>query len=144
MPNRNLPRNHAIHRVSSVSTQRRYGMNRMTLSAGIALMAVLAGCGGAGGGTSPDSTASGNTVSLLDNNSFSPSTLTVTAGTTVTWKWPQCTDGGYSTCASHSVTFDDGSNVASSTQSQGQFTRTFAMPGTYKYHCSIHGTGMSG
>ena len=122
-------------------------MNRMTLSVGIALMAALAGCGGADSGMSPgtnNNPTGVNTVSLLDNNSFSPSTLTVTAGTTVTWKWPQCTDGGYSTCATHSVTFDDGSNVASSTQSQGQFTRTFATPGTYKYHCSIHGTSMSG
>jgi len=131
-------------------------MNRTTLSAGIALMAALVGCGGASGGTNPNTNnnptgggnpgpvASGNTVSLLDNNSFSPSTLTVVAGTTVTWNWPQCTGDGYSTCASHNVTFDDGSNVASSTQSQGEFTRTFATPGTYKYHCTIHGTGMSG
>lgn len=130
-------------------------MNRTTLSAGIALMAALAGCGGASGGTSPKTNnnptggnpgpvASGNTVSLLDNNSFSPSTLTVTAGATVTWNWPQCTGDGYSTCASHNVTFDDGSNVASSTQSQGDFTHTFASPGTYKYHCTIHGTSMSG
>jgi len=132
-------------------------MNRTTLSAGIALMAALAGCGGAGGGygtnpgtnnnptgSNPGSPASGNSVSLLDNNSFSPNNLAVTAGTTVTWKWPQCTGDGYSTCASHNVTFDDGSNVASSTQSQGEFTRTFATPGTYKYHCTIHGTGMSG
>jgi len=123
----------------------------------VLLGAVLAGCGGAGGyGTGPSSTTGGNnpgssnpvvqgtTVNLLDNNSFSPSNLGVQSGQTVTWKWGTCTGDGYSTCVSHNVTFDDGSNVASPTQSSGEFTRTFNTPGTYKYHCAIHGAGMSG
>jgi len=71
----------------------------------------------------------------------------VTPGTTVTWEWKACTDdgyGGYGGCVSHNVTFDDGSNIASSTQSTGTFSRTFNTAGTYKYHCVVHGTGMSG
>jgi plastocyanin len=124
---------------------------------GIALAVTLAACGGAGGGygTTPGTTGNpngngsnpvvnGNTVTLLDNNSFSPGNLGVAAGTTVTWKWGQCTGDGYSTCVSHNVTFDDGSNVASPTQAQGEFQRMFAAPGTYKYHCTIHGASMAG
>jgi plastocyanin len=124
----------------------------------MAALVVLAGCGGASGdgyGTNPGGTTGGNnngsnpvvqgtTVNLLDNNSFSPSNLGVKAGQTVTWQWGTCTGDGYSTCVSHSVTFDDGSNQSSPTQSSGQYTRTFNTPGTYKYHCAVHGAGMSG
>jgi plastocyanin len=38
--------------------------------------------------------------------------------------------------------FDDG--VTSSSQSSGSFTRRFDATGTFKYHCAIHGAGMSG
>jgi plastocyanin len=44
----------------------------------------------------------------------------------------------------HSVTFDDGS-ASSALQDQGTFEKTFSTPGTYMYHCSVHGTlGMTG
>ena len=133
-------------------------MMRLRFLAAATLGVALIGCGGAGGGygTSPSGTTGGNngvgsnpvvqgtTVNLLDNNSFSPSNLGIQAGQTVTWKWGTCTGDGYSTCVSHSVTFDDGSNIASATQSSGEYTRTFSAPGTYKYHCAVHGAGMSG
>ena len=40
--------------------------------------------------------------------------------------------------------FDDGSNISSGSQSSGTFSRTFTAAGTYKYHCTIHGSAMSG
>ena len=132
-------------------------MVRSKVLVSMSLCAVVVGCGGAGGyGTSPSGTTGGNnpggsnpvvqgtTVNLLDNNSFSPSNLGVQAGQTVTWKWGACTSDGYSGCVTHNVTFDDGSNAASPTQGTGEYTRTFSAPGTYKYHCTIHGSGMSG
>jgi len=124
-------------------------------------MAIAAACGGggeSGGSTGPTNSNPGgttnpggsvtNTVNLADQ-AFNPGSVTVPAGTTVTWQWPTsttCSDGygGYFTCPTHSVTFDDGSNIASPTQSTGTFTRTFSAPGTYKYHCAVHGTAMSG
>lgn len=124
------------------------------------LTAVLAGCGGGSGGygtgpssgpsTNPggggDPTGANANVVTISNQSFSPGSMTVSAGSSVTWKWSDCSgDGyGYSTCVGHNVTFDDGSNVASATQEQGTFNRVFAAKGTFKYHCSIHGPAMSG
>ena len=120
---------------------------------------ILAGCGGGGGTgygdgptgptpTNPGGTGPGvntNSVVIADQ-SFNPGAVIVPAGTTVTWQWNSCADptGGYGACVAHNVTFDDGSNVASATQTTGTFSRTFGAVGTYKYHCSVHSTSMSG
>ena len=117
----------------------------------LALMAALA-CGGSGGSTNPPP-ASGNTPPpaggiAVNNNSFSPSSRTVTAGSSVTWSWNSCTStgdpygGGGEVCVEHGVNFADGIN--SPTQGQGTFTRTFTTAGTYNYHCAVHGTAMAG
>lgn len=118
--------------------------------------AALLGCGGGGGGgggtdtgpttpptTVPPPAGSQNAVTVV-NDSYQPSTLTVSAGTQVTWTWNTCSADGYGgqTCGSHSVTFDDG--VTSPTQDNGTYSRTFTTKGTYTYHCVIHGTAMSG
>jgi len=113
-------------------------------------VASLYGCGGGGGGTTTSPTNNGvNTPPPADgisvtNNMFTPGTKTVAVGTAVKWAWNSCSGDSYSgqTCVSHSVTFDDG--VASATQDQGTYTRTFNVAGTYNYHCSQHGTAMSG
>lgn len=81
----------------------------------------------------------GDTVTIA-NFSFGPGTLTVKAGTTVTWRNTED--------APHTVTADDGS-FGSNTLGQGDsFSFTFDTPGTYDYHCQFHGgaghTGMSG
>jgi len=118
----------------------------------IALAAAsLCACGGAGGSgsTGPANQPTGNTtpptggISVV-NNSFSPAAKTVAVGSTVSWAWNSCSGDPYygQVCVSHSVTFDDG--TASPTQDQGTFSRTFAVAGTYNYHCSQHGTAMSG
>jgi plastocyanin len=131
-------------------------LNVMIISA---LAATLAACGGAGGTanstsgtpTSPGmpSTPLGANDVTIQNIAFSPAALNISVGTTVTWHWNDCTDNsGYgssgSSCVSHNVTFDDGSGIASSTQSTGTFSRAFTTAGTFKYHCSIHGAVMSG
>lgn len=70
----------------------------------------------------------------VGDNFFSPNQAAVAVGDTVTWTW-----GG---SASHNVTFDDG--PASATQASGTYKRAFSAPGTYAYHCTIHGASMSG
>jgi plastocyanin len=72
-------------------------------------------------------------VSILDGNSqsafrFSPSSISVGTGDTVTW-----TNNG---AEPHDVT---GSGLASGTLSSGQgYSHTFASAGTFSYICSIH------
>jgi plastocyanin len=115
-------------------------------------VASLSGCGGSGGGSSTGPTNNGGGVNTpppaggitVSNNSFSPGTKTVAVGASVQWAWNSCTGDSYygTTCVAHSVTFDDG--TTSPTQDQGSYVRTFNAPGTYTYHCSQHGTAMSG
>jgi len=115
---------------------------------------VALGCGGGsatgtdGGGNPPPPPPPppSNTVTVT-NNVFTPASMTVTPGSTVTWNWNTCSGGdGYGngeTCVPHSVVLDDGS-ASSSVQSTGSFTHQFTTAGTYNYHCAVHGTAMSG
>jgi plastocyanin len=130
---------------------------RKTMFSGAAIILCFAvsGCGGGSDGSSlsdPSRTDPGGT-GLAPNAvavvavSFAPATLNVAAGTTVTWQWSQCDGGGYTgggSCIAHNVAFDDGSNIISPTQDSGTFSRAFTVPGTYHYHCTIHGSAMSG
>jgi plastocyanin len=62
---------------------------------------------------------------------FSPATITVKKGATVTWTNQ---DG-----VGHTVTSDDGNELSSETFSKGQtFTHTFNTVGTFQYHCQPH------
>ena len=124
---------------------RRY-MKPWLLLAGVAVLAVLAlaacgSTGGSGSGTpasSPTSAGGGSAVAIADF-AFSPQTLTVPAGTTVTWT---NNDG-----APHTVTATDGPSTSAQTTGafnsgnlgQGQtFSFTFDKAGTYYYDCTIH------
>lgn len=124
---------------------------RRELSAA-ALLVCLA-CGGGSGGyeeptnqnptgpstpstPAPPGTPPNNQVTVQDN-SYSPATVNVTTGTTVTWTWAT---GNY---AAHSVTFSDGAN-SSTAKTSGTHDRTFSAAGTFGYYCEVHGTGMSG
>ena len=92
--------------------------------------AVLVGCGG--GTSSPSPSAAGVTgnAATIKNFAFTPMTLTVRAGTTVTW-----TNQDSST---HTVTavaggFDSGNLTTGTT-----FTHMFPTAGTFAYRCNIH------
>ena len=78
--------------------------------------------------------AAGGTVKMGESNNryfFGPATTYVNVGGAVTW-----TNG---TDASHTVTSDSGSELASSTIAAGAtFSHTFATAGTFSYHCTIH------
>lgn len=75
----------------------------------------------------------------VNDNSFSPSQLTIQAGDTV--RWTNAAGGN-----PHDVTADDFS-FASTTASQFTFDMTFNDPGAVPYHCTVHGApgvGMTG
>lgn len=61
---------------------------------------------------------------------FGPSSVTITAGGTVTWT--------NSDSASHTATGDGGSFDTGTIASGGSGSITFDTPGTYTYFCSIH------
>ncbi len=87
-------------------------------------------CGKSSGYNSPMNTMPGaNTVSIV-NMSFSPASLTVTAGTTVTW-----TNNDTMT---HTVTADDASFDSGNITMGTKYPRLFSTAGTYTYHCTIH------
>jgi plastocyanin len=111
-------------------------MSRSRLLCLAILAATLAACGGSSyGSPNPSCSGSGTSVSVCDNF-YSPATVTITAGSTVTWTWRGA--------VAHSVTFS-GSGPNSAVQSNGHvFTNTFNTPGTFTYQCLIHGAAMSG
>jgi len=67
----------------------------------------------------------------IDNYAFSPTPLTVKAGTAITWTNDDS--------VAHTVTSDSGTVLNSPLIKPGtSFSFTFTTPGTYTYHCSIH------
>lgn len=73
-------------------------------------------------------------VEIMDFT-FSPETLTVAIGTTVTWTNH---DSAIHTVTSLTGVFDSGT-----LSNGGSFSFTFTQVGTFEYHCSIH-TSMKG
>lgn len=72
----------------------------------------------------------------IEDFAFSPDTLTIAAGSTVTWT--------NNDSSAHTVTSDDGEFLDSGTLVQGDtYTVTFDTPGTYTYICAFH-TSMAG
>jgi plastocyanin len=101
----------------------------------LAATVVLAGCGGGGGGGGADAApVTGVTEVAAKDNRFTPAAIQVPAGTEVTWKFE---DG----LVPHDVKADGFSS--GEPRRKGTFTHTFAQPGTYAYHCTVH-DGMTG
>jgi len=65
---------------------------------------------------------------VIDDLAFSPETLTIEAGDTVTWTWR---DGAID----HDVSGDD---FQSEVISEGTFRHRFDEPGAYDYICTLH------
>ncbi|MBZ4560325.1 cupredoxin domain-containing protein [Mycobacterium avium] len=112
-----------------------------SLTAALAVALAVAGCSAprpaAGGGTPSTQTpvtaapaAAGPNQVVIDGFAFAPATLTVPAGTTVTWinrdEEP------------HTVAASDGSFHSPGMGTGAVFTHTFSAAGTFDYVCSIH------
>jgi plastocyanin len=108
--------------------------------------AALAACGGSGASPAGSTAASaaapsatapsqapaagGDASVTIQDFAFGPPSLSVAAGTTVTWT---NADG-----AAHTATADDGSFDSSSIAPGATFSQAFETAGTFAYHCSIH------
>lgn len=72
----------------------------------------------------------------IDNMSYSPVTITVKAGTIITWT---NNDSVEHTVTSDSGLFDSGAiSTPGLYTNGGTFSYTFAVAGTYPYHCTYH------
>jgi plastocyanin len=78
---------------------------------------------------SPTPATTPNSVNI-QGFAFSPQTLTVAKGTTVTWTNKDST--------THTVTSDDGVWDSGNFANGKTFSYTFNQTGTFPYHCSIH------
>jgi plastocyanin len=110
--------------------EKRNSMKRvLILMTGLALG--LAACGSDDGGT--DTTGGGGGAEErveIVGLAFSPETLTVPAGTTVTWV--------NSDSVSHTATSDDDVWDSDTLASDGEFSFTLDEAGTFSYFCKIH------
>jgi plastocyanin len=98
---------------------------------GLAAIAVAAFALISGTGTIPAVGASDKPEIKIDNFSFGPATITIPAGSTVTWT--------NNDDVPHVVTSDDNKMFKSKTlDTDDHFSFTFTKPGTYNYHCAIH------
>lgn len=81
--------------------------------------------------------AADQTVTAGPSIQFSPEAVEIDQGDTVTWN----NAGGV-----HNVEFDDGSFTEPPTADSGWsgVQRTFNTPGTFRYHCGLHGQAMTG
>lgn len=83
--------------------------------------------------TPSNSGSSGAATHSVDiaNFAFSPASLTINAGDSVTWTNKDST--------AHTVTSDSGSELNSGTLRPGDtYSQTFNTKGEFDYHCSIH------
>ena len=102
----------------------------------IAVATLVAGCSKSSGPSSPYGASSApvppsqpNTV-VMANVAFSPASITVSAGTMITW---QNNDGVNHTSTSDNGVWDTG------TVAPGQSkTTVFNTKGTFPYHCNVH------
>ena len=83
----------------------------------------------AAGETAVKAAASTATVQI-DNFTFTPATLTVAAGTTVTWKNEDDSP--------HRIGDKDGTFKSAALDTDDTFSHTFATAGVYPYICTIH------
>lgn len=72
----------------------------------------------------------GSAAVKIDNFSFGPATLTVAAGTTVTWT--------NNDDVPHTVVSDDKLFKSKALDTDDKFSYTFIKAGTYDYFCSVH------
>ena len=126
---------------------RRWVMVSLVLILALGLVATACGGGSsttttAAGGVTTTSAGGATTTSAaggtggaqvtIQNFSFSPASVTVKVGDTVTWTNQDST--------THTVVADNGEFKSGNLGNGATFSFTFSTAGTFAYHCSIHST----
>jgi plastocyanin len=106
-------------------------MKRLLIFTSVAFLLLLGTLIEFGGkNASAESTSNAAGTVKIDNFSFTPPTVTVPAGTSVTWT--------NSDDIPHTVVSDDKNFKSKVLDTDEKFTYTFTKAGTYPYFCSIH------
>jgi plastocyanin len=117
--------------------RRTFGSGRLLGFAGAAALAMLAVTAAPAGGGSQSAANRADAAVSVDDNFFSPTPVTISAGETVTW-----TNNGN---VGHDVTFQDGWRMPTSMyDSAWTVSRTFMTPGQFNYYCTFHGSLTAG
>lgn len=106
------------------------------LSITLAILA-LAACGSDSTGNNPPPSSDVLIVSGADTkgaSAYDPNPFTISLATQTTVKW------GNGDGITHTVTADGGAFDSGNLASGNSFSHTFAAPGTFGYHCTIHPT----
>jgi manganese oxidase len=113
---------------------------RMIALSGIIMLSGILACSKSSNTTNPVTPPStgNNTVSMV-NTAFSPASLTVAAGTTVTWT---NNDAMTHTVTSGTPSAPDGTFDSCNMGTGATFHYTFATKGTYQYFCRVHAATM--
>ena len=101
---------------------------------------LLLACGGSDGPTGGSNTptdpggtpAAAATIQVM-NDFYSPSTVLISPGGTVTWNW---VGAGHSVTPDGSPTFSPGAPISNPPRT---LAVVFASAGTYSFHCTAHG-----
>ncbi|MFD0792345.1 cupredoxin family copper-binding protein [Mucilaginibacter litoreus] len=78
----------------------------------------------------PGNTAGGDATVEIKNFAFSPATVTIKAGKSVTWT--------NADSAPHTATDDGGAFDSGSLATSATYKHAFTTAGTYTYHCTFH------
>jgi len=104
----------------------------------VALPALLPACGGSDSTTAPTPVPKG-TIQVLDDH-FSPASVTIAAGDSLTWVW----GGSHDHSVTEGTTLGGAHAFDSGVKTTGKFGRRFTTAGTVHYFCSIHFPNMKG
>jgi plastocyanin len=97
---------------------------------GFGLLSSVHGQGGTDAPLTADQPNLPTSSVAIDNFSFSPASITVPVGTTLTWTNRDDIP--------HTVASDDQKFKSKALDTDEKFSFTFTEPGTYSYFCSIH------
>jgi plastocyanin len=123
-------------------------LSAMLVLLGTAAVAADSPAPGSPGAGSPGPGASGGNAISIVQKTFSPSTLTVHVGDTVTWTVTEAiadahsvTSGNYKDPATAGKEFDSGIKLKNNGDG---FSHTFTAAGTFSFFCEVHPDTMSG
>jgi len=130
VPPEQLPHLLGMTSVSVVEHPRALLLKDATLAGDASTAGALGAAAGTAAGIAPPSAKAASSQIVMQSFMFAPTTLTVAAGSSVTWINQ---DG-----EPHTVTSDSGLFRSGALDTNESFSFKFERPGTYHYICSIH------